>query len=185
MEQVKIFDATLYGGGQSPGTGLNIEERLEIARLLDQMGVDVIQAGFPISSPRDYRAVRQLASEIKESAVCALARAREEDIDVAVAVLKGAARPRIQVGLGVSDSYVVGKLKSNHEAVLEMGVEAVKYARRFVDDVQYYAADACRADPEYLYQVLEAVIRAGATTVNIPDSVGFFVPVPGFTNPAA
>jgi 2-isopropylmalate synthase len=176
MERVKIFDATLYGGGQSPGAALNVEERIEIARLLEQMGVDVIQTGFPIASPRDYQAVRRLASEVKRSAVCALARAREEDVDVAVAVLKGAARPRIQVGLGVSDSYVVGKLKSTREAALEMGVSAVRYARRFVDDVQYYAADACRADPAYLYRVLEAVIEAGATTVNIPDAIGFFTP---------
>ncbi len=176
MEQVKIFDATLYGGGQSPGTGLNIEERLEIARLLDQMGVDVIQAGFPISSPRDYQAVRQLAAEIRNSAVCALARAREEDIDVAVAVLRGAVRPRVQVGLGVSDSYVIGKLKTTHETVLQMAIQAIEYARRFVDDVQYYAADACRADLAFLYRVLEAVIDAGATTVNIPDAVGFFTP---------
>jgi 2-isopropylmalate synthase len=176
MERIKIFDATLYGGGQSPGAALNVEERIEIARLLEQMGVDVIQAGFPIASPRDYQAVRRLASEIRRSVVCALARAREEDVDVAVAVLKGAARPRIQVGLGVSDSYVIGKLKSTREAALEMGVKAVQYARRFVDDVQYYAADACRADQAYLYQVLEAVVEAGATTVNIPDAIGFFTP---------
>ncbi|MCK4832564.1 MAG: 2-isopropylmalate synthase, partial [Anaerolineales bacterium] len=154
MEQIKVSDATLYGGGQSPGTGLNIEERLEIARMLEQMGVDVIQAGFPISSPRDYQAVRRLADAIRESVVCALARAREEDIDVAAVVLRGAARPRIQVGLGVSDSYIVGKLNTTREAALEMAVEAVRHARRRVDDVQYYAADACRADVEYLYQVL-------------------------------
>jgi len=176
MEQIKVFDATLYGGGQSPGTGLNIEERLEIARMLEQMGVDVIQAGFPISSPRDYQAVRRLADAIQESVVCALARAREEDIDVAAVVLRGAARPRIQVGLGVSDSYIVGKLNTTREAALEMAVEAVRHARRRVDDVQYYAADACRADVEYLYQVLEAVIDAGATTVNIPDAIGFLTP---------
>ncbi len=176
MERVKIFDATLYGGGQSPGASLNIEERLEIARMLEQMGVDIIQAGFPISSPRDYRAVRRTADQIRESVVCASARAREEDIDVAAAVLKGAARPRIQIGLGVSDSYVVGKLKTTREAALEMGVQSVRYARRFVDDVQYYAADACRADLDYLYRVLEAVIEAGASTVNIPDAVGFCVP---------
>jgi 2-isopropylmalate synthase len=176
MEQVKVSDATLYGGGQSPGTGLNIEERLEIARMLEQMGVDVIQAGFPISSPRDYQAVRRLADAIRESVVCALARAREEDIDVAAVVLRGAARPRIQVGLGVSDSYIVGKLNTTREAALEMAVEAVRHARRRVDDVQYYAADACRADVEYLYQVLEAVIDAGATTVNIPDAIGFLTP---------
>jgi len=176
MEQVRIFDATLYGGGQSPGAGLNIEEKLEIARLLEQMGVDIIQAGFPIASPSEFKAVQGLAREIRESAVCALARAREEDIDVAVAALKDAARPRIQIGLGVSDSYIVGKLKTTRQAALEMGVKAVQYARRYVDDVQYYAADACRADVEYLYRVLEAVIEAGATTVNIPDAIGFYVP---------
>jgi len=176
MDQVKIFDATLYGGGQSPGAALNIEEKLEIARLLEQMGVDVIQLGFPISSPRSYSSVRRLADEIKESVVCALARAREEDIDVAAAVLKGAAQPRIQVGLGVSDSYVVGKLKTTREAALEMAVAAVTYARRYVDDVQYYAGDAGRADEAYLYQVLEAVIAAGATVVNVADSVGFMMP---------
>lgn len=176
MEQVKIFDATLYGGGQSPGASLNIEEKLEIARLLEQIEIDIIQAGFPISSPREFKAVQRLAGEIRESVVCALARAREEDIDVAVAALKGAARPRIQIGLGVSDSYVVGKLKTTHEAALEMGVKAVQYALRYVDDVQYYAADACRADVTYLYRVLEAVIEAGATTVNIPDAIGFYTP---------
>jgi len=176
MEQIKFFDATLYGGGQSPGASLNIEEKIEIARLLERMGIDVIQAGFPISSPRDFEAVRQLAHEIRDSVVCALARAREDDIDVAVAALKDAAHPRIQIGLGVSDSYVVGKLNTTREAALEMGVQAVQYARRYVDDVQYYAADACRADVEYLYRVLEAVIQAGATTVNIPDAIGFSIP---------
>jgi 2-isopropylmalate synthase len=149
---------------------------LEIARLLEQMGVDAIQAGFPIGSPREFEAVRKLGSSIRESVVCALARAREEDIDVAAAALTGAARPRIQIGLGVSDSYVVAKLKTTRNAALEMGVEAVRHARRYVDDVQYYAADACRADVEYLYRVLEAVIDAGATTVNIADAIGFYVP---------
>jgi 2-isopropylmalate synthase len=176
MEQVRIFDATLYGGGQSPGVSLNIEEKLEIARLLEQMGVDVIQAGFPISSPREFEVVRTLASEVRGSVVCALARARLEDVDVALAAVEGAAQPRIQIGLGVSDSYVVGKLRTTHQAALEMGVSAVRYARRFIEDVQYYAADACRADVEYLYQVLEAVIDAGATTVNIADAIGFYTP---------
>ncbi len=176
MERVRIFDATLYGGGQAPGVGLDIEEKLEIARLLEQMGIDVIQAGFPISSPRAFESVQRLAREIQDSVVCALARARQEDIDVALAALRGAAQPRIQVGLGVSDSYVVGKLKSTREAVLSMGVDAVRYARRYVDDVQYYAADACRADIEYLYAVLEAVIEAGAGTVNIADAIGFYIP---------
>lgn len=176
MEKVQIYDATLYGGGQSPGSALNSEERLEIARLLEQVGVDAIQAGFPIASPRDFEAVRMLAGQIRGSVVCALARAREEDIDVAAAALKGAARPRIQVGLGVSDSYVSGKLKTTREAALEMAVQAVRRARRYVDDVQYYAADACRADAQYLYRVLEAVIEAGATTVNVADAIGFDLP---------
>lgn len=176
MEQIKIFDATLYGGGQSPGSALNLEEKLEIARLLNKMGVDVIQAGFPIASPRDFEAVQRIADEVRECVICALARAREQDIDVAAAALRGAARPRIQVGLGVSDSYIVGKLKTSREAALDMGVQAVRYARRYVDDVQYYAADACRADLEYLYRVIEAVIEAGATTINIPDAIGFWTP---------
>jgi 2-isopropylmalate synthase len=176
MEKVKIFDATLYGGGQSPGSGLNVEEKLEIAHMLEQLGVDVIQVGFPISSPSEFKAVQRLSQAIRESIVCALARAREQDIDVAFAAIKDAARPRIQIGLGVSDSYVVGKLKTTRQVALEMGVRAVQYARRYVDDVQYYAADACRADVTYLYQVLEAVIEAGATTVNIPDAIGFFTP---------
>ena len=176
VEQVRIFDATLYGGGQSPGVGLNQEEKLEIARMLEQMGVDAIQAGFPISSPRQFQAVQRLASVMRECIVCALARAREEDLDVALAAVKGAARPRIQIGLGVSDSYVVGKLRTTRQAALDMGVDAVRYARRYVDDVQYYAADACRADVDYLYEVLEAVIAAGATTVNIADAIGFSTP---------
>jgi 2-isopropylmalate synthase len=176
MEQVRIFDATLYGGGQSPGVGLNLEEKLEIARLLEQMKVDAIQAGFPISSPREFEAVQKLAGKIRDCVVCALARAREADIDVAAAALKGAARPRLQIGLGVSDSYVVGKLRTTREAALEMGASAVRYARRYTDDVQYYAADACRADVEYLYRVLQAVIEAGASTVNVADAIGFYTP---------
>jgi 2-isopropylmalate synthase len=176
MERVKIFDATLYGGGQSPGVGLSLEERLEIARLLEQMGVDAIQAGFPISSPREFEVVQTLAEEIRDCTLCALARAREEDVDVAAAALRGAAQPSIQVGLGVSDSYVVGKLRTTREAALEMGARAVRHARRYVDRVQYYAADACRADMNYLYRVLEAVIEAGATTVNVADAIGFYAP---------
>jgi 2-isopropylmalate synthase len=176
VEQVRIFDATLYGGGQSPGVGLNIEERLEIARLLEQMKVDVIQAGFPIASPREFESVQKLAKAIQGSGICALARAREDDIDVAAAALKGAAQPRIQVGLGVSDSYVIGKLKTTREKALEMAVQAVRHARRYVPDVQYYAADAARADVEHLYRVLEAVIAAGATTVNVADAIGFYTP---------
>jgi len=138
--------------------------------------VDVIQAGFPIASPAEFKAVQRMASTIRGCGVCALARARAEDIDVAAAALAGAARPRIQIGLGVSDSYIVGKLNTSREAALDMAVSAVSHALQFVGDVQYYAADAGRADVEYLYQVLEAVIAAGAKTVNIADAIGFFVP---------
>src|SRR3989304_10272770 len=166
MEQIKVFDATLYGGRQSLSAGLNIPEKIEIARLLERMGVDIIQAGFPISSPRDFEAVRQLAREIKGCVICGMARAREEDIDVAVAALKDAACPRIQIGLGVSDSYVVGKLKMTREAVLDMAVQAVQYARRYVDDVQYYAAGAYRREADFLYRVLQAAVEAGETTGN-------------------
>jgi 2-isopropylmalate synthase len=176
MEQVKIFDATLYGGGQSPGAALNIAERLEIARLLEEMKVDALQAGFPIASPREFEAVQKLSAAVRESVVCALARARAEDIEVAAAALKSAARPRIQVGLGVSDSYVRGKLGITPEEALDMGVRAVRHARRYVGEVQYYAADACRAEVDYLYRVLEAVIEAGATVINVADAIGFYTP---------
>ncbi len=176
MDKVLIFDATLYGGGQSPGAYLNIEEKLEIAWELQKLDVDVLQAGFPIASPSDFKAVQRIAEEVSDCTVCALARAREEDIDVAAAALKKAAHPRIQVGLGVSDSYVNGKLKITHDEALNIGVNAVKYAKRYVEDVQYYAADACRADRAYLYRVLEAVIDAGVTVVNIPDAIGFYTP---------
>lgn len=176
MDLVKIFDATLYGGGQSPGAALNAEERLEVARMLEQMGVDVIQAGFPIASPLEFTAVQQVAEAVSDSGVCALARAIEEDIEVAAAALKKARSPHIQIGLGASDSYIRGKLHSNREAALEMAVTAVKQARQHFEQVHYYAADACRADREYLYRVLEAVIEAGAAVVNIPDTVGFNIP---------
>lgn len=176
MERIGVFDSTLYGGGQSPGVGLNVEERLEIAHLLEKMHIDVVQAGFPISSPRDFESVQAIAREIKGSVVCALARAREQDIDVALAALKVAAQPRIQIGLGVSDSYLAGKVRMTREEAMETACRAVGYARRFVNDIQYYAADACRADREYLYRILEGVIDAGATTVNIADSIGFYTP---------
>jgi 2-isopropylmalate synthase len=176
MDRVRIFDATLYGGGQSPGAALNIEEKLEIAHLLEQMGVDIIQAGFPIASPGNFEGVERIAKAVRGSSVCALARAQQEDIDLAAAALKQAGSPRIQIGLGVSDSYIQGKLKITHEEALEMGVKAVRHARRYVESVQYYPADACRADIEYLYRVLEAVIEAGATVINIPDAIGFNIP---------
>ncbi len=175
-DRVLIFDTTLRDGEQSPGAALRVEEKLEIARNLEKMGVDIIEAGFPISSPGDFEAVRAISAEVKDCIVCGLTRARKEDIDCAVEALRGAAHPRIHTGLGVSENHIRHKLHTTPEQALEMGVEAVKYARRYVEDVQYYAEDAGRADPDYLYRVIAAVIDAGATTVNIPDTTGYTMP---------
>lgn len=174
--RVHIFDTTLRDGEQSPGAALNVDEKLEIARALEAMGVDVIEAGFPVSSPGDFQAVQRISRELRDCTVCGLTRANRGDIDVAVEALKEAARPRIHTGLGVSDVHVRRKLRTTREGALQMGVDAVRYARRFVADVQYYAEDAGRADREYLYQVLEAVIDAGATVINIPDTTGYTCP---------
>jgi 2-isopropylmalate synthase len=174
--RVIIFDTTLRDGEQSPGAALNVDEKLEIARVLEAMGVDVLEAGFPISSPGDFRAVQRISQEIRSCAICGLTRARQGDIDAAAEALKGAAHPRIQTGLGVSDVHVRHKLRTTREGALEMGVNAVKYAKKFVEDVQYYTEDAGRAAPAYLYQVLEAVIDAGATVINIPDTTGYTAP---------
>jgi len=175
-DNVTVFDTTLRDGEQSPGVTLNVDEKLEIARALEKMGVDVIEAGFPASSPGDFRAVQHLSREIRGCVVCGLTRANPADIDAAVEALKDAARPRIHTGLGVSDVHIRHKLRITRDKALELGVEAVAYAKRFVEDVQYYTEDAGRADPEYLYRVLEAVIAAGATVVNIPDTTGYTSP---------
>jgi 2-isopropylmalate synthase len=176
MEQVTIFDTTLRDGEQSPGAAMGTAEKLELARMLEQLGVDVIEAGFPISSPGDFQAVQQISREIKRCAICALTRARTEDIDVAAAAVSKAARPRIHTGIGVSDVHLKHKLRMSREEALEIGVKAVQYAKKFVEDVQYYTEDAGRADREYLFKVLEAVIAAGATVVNIPDTTGYTTP---------
>ena len=175
-DRIIVFDTTLRDGEQSPGAALNIDEKLEIAHALEEMGVDVIEAGFPISSPGDFRAVQRISKEIRNCTVCGLTRARQADIDAAVEALKGAARPRIHTGLGVSDVHIKYKLHTTREDALAMGVAAVEYARQFVDDIEYFTEDAGRADPEYLYRVLEAVIAAGATVVNIPDTTGYTTP---------
>jgi 2-isopropylmalate synthase len=175
-DTVAVFDTTLRDGEQSPGAALNIDEKLEIARVLEEMGVDVIEAGFPISSPGDFRAVQRISQEIRNCTVCGLTRANRLDIDSAAEALQSAKRPRIHTGLGVSDVHIQHKLRTTREGALEQGVDAVKYAKTFVEDVQYYAEDAGRADPEYLYRVLEAVIKAGATVVNIPDTTGYTSP---------
>jgi 2-isopropylmalate synthase len=175
-DQVVIFDTTLRDGEQSPGAALNVSEKLEIAHLLEEMGVGVIEAGFPISSPGDFRAVQRIAREIRTCVVCALTRANRQDIDAAAEAVRDAAYPRIHTGLGVSDVHVRDKLRTTREVALDRGVDAVQYAKRFVEDVQYYAEDAGRADPEYLYRVLEAVIAAGATVINVPDTTGYTTP---------
>ena len=175
-DRVAIFDTTLRDGEQALGATLNVEEKLEIARALERMGVDVIEAGFPASSLGDFHAVERIAQEIRGCTVCALTRAVEDDIRVAVEALKGAAHPRIHTGLGVSDIHISRKLRTTRQEALRRGIAAVEYAKRFVDDVQYYPEDSGRADAEYLYRVLTAVIEAGATVVNIPDTTGYTLP---------
>jgi 2-isopropylmalate synthase len=174
--RVVIFDTTLRDGEQSPGAALNISEKIEIAHALEEMGVDVIEAGFPISSPGDFRAVQRISQEIRHCVICGLTRANKKDIDAAAEALRDAAYPRIHTGLGVSDVHIEHKLRMTRESALERGVEAVKHAKKFVEDVQYFTEDAGRADPAYLYRVLEAVINAGATVVNIPDTTGYTMP---------
>ena len=155
QDSIVVFDTTLRDGEQSPGAAMNVDEKLEIAKELEAMGVDIIEAGFPISSPGDFKAVQRLSKEIRDCTICGLTRANPKDIDVAVEALEGAARPRIHTGLGVSDVHIEHKLRTTREKAMEMGVEAVKYSKRFVDDVEYYTEDAGRADPEYLYSVLD------------------------------
>ncbi len=174
--RVAVFDTTLRDGEQSPGAALNVHEKVEIAHVLEEMGVDILEAGFPISSPGDFRAVERIAREIRKCTVCGLTRANREDIDAAAEALRGAALPRIHTGLGVSDVHIQHKLRTTRDEALARAVAAVKYARNLVGDVQYYAEDAGRADPAYLYRVVEAVIDAGATVVNIPDTTGYSTP---------
>lgn len=175
-DRVFIFDTTLRDGEQSPGASLNVQEKLEIARQLERLGVDVIEAGFPISSPGDFHAVQAVSKAVRNATVCGLTRARPNDIDVAAEALKDAVRPRIHTGLGVSDNHLAHKLNLSREAAMEQGIAAVKHARRYVEDVEYFLEDAGRADPDYLCRVIEAVIDAGATVINIPDTTGYTTP---------
>ncbi|BDI31451.1 2-isopropylmalate synthase [Capsulimonas corticalis] len=176
--QVQIFDTTLRDGEQSPGASLNIDEKVEIARQLERLGVDIIEAGFPISSPGDFEAVRRVAATVSDRiTICGLTRAVPKDIDVAWDALKGAKRPRIHTGLGVSDNHLQHKLKKTREQAMEIGVNAVKYAKSLgCEDIEYFTEDSGRADKEYLYRVIEAVIKAGATVINIPDTTGYMSP---------
>ncbi|MBQ3632612.1 MAG: 2-isopropylmalate synthase [Prevotella sp.] len=175
-DRLYIFDTTLRDGEQVPGCQLNTVEKIQVAKALEQLGVDVIEAGFPISSPGDFNSVIEISKAVTWPVVCALTRAVQRDIDVAVESLKYAKHKRIHTGIGTSDEHIKFKFNSTREDIIERAVAAVKYARRFVDDVEFYAEDAGRTDNAYLAQVIEAVIKAGATVVNIPDTTGYCTP---------
>ncbi len=174
--KIQIFDTTLRDGEQVPGCQLATEEKITIARELEALGVDVIEAGFPISSPGDFLSVIGISRAVKEPVVCGLTRAKQEDIDVAAEALRYAKRGRIHTGIGSSDVHIKHKFKSNREQVLEQGVWAVQYAKSKGYEVEFYAEDAGRADLEFLAQMIEAVIKAGADVVNIPDTTGYCLP---------
>lgn len=174
--KVFIFDTTLRDGEQVPGCKLNTPEKVALALELESLGVDIIEAGFPISSPGDFESVTQISKVITEATICALSRAVQQDIETAAQALKYAKRPRIHTGIGTSDYHIRSKFNSTREAILERAVQCVKWARNFTDDVEFYAEDAGRTDNDYLARVVEAVIKAGATTVNIPDTTGYCLP---------
>ena len=174
--KIYIFDTTLRDGEQVPGCKLNTAEKVELALQLESLGVDIIEAGFPISSPGDFESVTQISRVIKDTQVCALSRAVEKDIETAAQALKYARRPRIHTGIGTSDFHIKSKFKATREEILERAVQCVKWARNFTDNVEFYAEDAGRTENEYLARVIEAVIAAGATTVNIPDTTGYCLP---------
>ncbi len=176
MEKIYVFDTTLRDGEQVPGCQLNTIEKIEVAKMLELLGVDVIEAGFPISSPGDFNSVVEISKAVTWPTICALTRAVEKDIEVAAESLKYAKRKRIHTGIGTSDSHIKYKFNSNREEIIERAVKAVKYARNFVDDVEFYAEDAGRTDNEYLARVVQAVVNAGATVVNIPDTTGYCFP---------
>jgi 2-isopropylmalate synthase len=175
-QQIQIFDTTLRDGEQVPGCKLNRDEKLLIARQLEQLGVDVIEAGFPVSSPGDFASVQAIAAQTREATVCGLSRAVENDIRVAAEALRPARYPRIHTGIGTSDVHIQHKLCTTREDVLARAIAAVKLAKSFVEDVEFYAEDAGRTDNEFLARVCEAAIRAGATVLNIPDTTGYCLP---------
>ncbi|MGI9548176.1 MAG: 2-isopropylmalate synthase [Flavobacteriaceae bacterium] len=175
-DKVHIFDTTLRDGEQVPGCKLDTAEKLVIAERLDELGVDIIEAGFPISSPGDFKSVQEIARVVKNATVCGLTRSVKKDIEVAAEALKYAKRPRIHTGIGTSESHIKYKFKSTQDKILERAVEAVAYAKTFVEDIEFYAEDAGRTDNEFLARVCEAVIKAGATVLNIPDTTGYCLP---------
>lgn len=175
-DQVQIFDTTLRDGEQVPGCKLDTKNKLIIAERLDLLGVDIIEAGFPISSPGDFHSVEEIAKLVKNATVCGLTRSVKKDIEVAADALKHAKRPRIHTGIGTSDSHIKYKFNSTREKIIERAVAAVTYAKTFVEDVEFYAEDAGRTDNEFLARVSEAVVKAGATVLNIPDTTGYCLP---------
>ncbi|WP_162053204.1 2-isopropylmalate synthase [Pontibacter pamirensis] len=175
-QKIQIFDTTLRDGEQVPGCKLNMDEKLVIARQLELLGVDVIEAGFPVSSPGDFEAVKAIAAQTKEATVCGLSRAVEQDIRVAAAALATAKKPRIHTGIGTSESHIQYKLRTTQEKVMERAVEAVRLAKSFVEDVEFYAEDAGRTENEFLAKICEAAVKAGATVLNIPDTTGYCLP---------
>ncbi len=174
--KIQIFDTTLRDGEQVPGCQLNTIEKIEVARALEALGVDVIEAGFPISSPGDFQSVVELSKAVREPVICALTRAVKQDIEVAAEALEFAKKKRIHTGIGTSYYHINLKLHSNEEEILKRAIEAVKYAKKFVEDVEFYAEDAGRTENAYLARVIEAVIAAGASVVNIPDTTGYCLP---------
>ncbi|NEU07336.1 2-isopropylmalate synthase [Flavihumibacter sp. R14] len=174
--RIYVFDTTLRDGEQVPGCQLTSVEKIEIARSLELLGVDVIEAGFPVSSPGDFQSVVELSKAVSNPIICALTRANKNDIDVAAQALKYARHPRIHTGIGASDTHIKYKFNSTREDILERAVDAVKYAKKYVEDIEFYAEDAGRADNEFLARMIEAVIAAGATVVNIPDTNGYCLP---------
>ncbi len=175
-DRLYIFDTTLRDGEQVPGCQLNTVEKIQVAKALEQLGVDVIEAGFPISSPGDFNSVIEISKAVTWPTICALTRAVQKDIDVAAEALQHAKRKRIHTGIGTSDYHIKYKFNSNREEIIERGVAAVKHAKKYVEDVEFYCEDAGRTDNEYLARVTEAVIKAGATVVNIPDTTGYCLP---------
>jgi len=176
-DKVYIFDTTLRDGEQVPGCKLNRQQKLHVALALEKLGVDVLEAGFPISSPGDFASVQDISKALKKTAVCALSRAVKKDIEVAAESIKDAVLPRIHTGIGTSEMHIKYKFKSTPEKIIQRASDAVKYAKSFVEDVEFYAEDAGRTDNEYLAKVIQAVVNAGATVLNIPDTTGYCLPL--------
>ena len=175
-DKVHIFDTTLRDGEQVPGCKLNTQQKLHIAIRLDELGVDVIEAGFPISSPGDFHSVEEISKVVSNASVCGLTRAVQKDIDVAAQALQHAKHPRIHTGIGTSDSHIKHKFNSSRKKIIERAVGAVKHAKKYVDDIEFYAEDAGRTDNDFLAKVCEEVIKAGASVLNIPDTTGYCLP---------